>query len=188
MKRRMIQYSIWPNCNNNCKFCLRKERVFYSKEERLAQLEAIRENVKLIDWKEFPYGISLLGGEIFNLDDNDLQESFMQLVDVIIDNILLDNTLPEAKFSSVTNGIYDPSFLFRVVDMIVAKSDISKVDVNFSYDLKYRYKSEEDRKRVLSNINQFHQRYNYKVGVQMILTGYVISKVNAGEFNIRHFL
>ena len=34
----------------------------------------------------------------------------------------------------------------------------------------YRYKSEDDRKLVLKNINEFHEKYDYAVGVQMILT------------------
>ena len=62
------------------------------------------------------------------------------------------------------------------------------MDLNFSYDMKYRYKNEERRKLVLKNINDFHQRYNYKVGVQMILTQYVIDMWKRGEFDVNKFI
>ena len=39
------------------------------------------------------------------------------------------------------------------------------VDINFSYDLKYRYKNENDARHVLKLINEFHERYDYGVGV-----------------------
>lgn len=50
------------------------------------------------------------------------------------------------------------------------------MDLNFSYDLKHRFKNDEDRLKVLKNINDFHNRYNYSVGVQMILTQHVINE------------
>jgi pyruvate-formate lyase-activating enzyme len=87
------------------------------------------------------------------------------LIDDIIEKVLKVSPNPECKFSSVTNGIYDPIFLFKVIDKIVDAVGLTKVDLNFSYDLKYRYKSEEDRLRVLKNIKLFHERYNYLVGV-----------------------
>ena len=66
----------------------------------------------------------------------------------------------------------------------IIKSPIS----NFSYDLKYRFKSEEDRLKVLKNINDFHKRYNYNVGVQMIMTQYVINEWKAGRFDVNKFM
>ena len=69
----------------------------------------------------------------------------MLLIDDIIEKVLKVSSNPECKFSSVTNGIYEPTFLFKVIDKINKAVGMSKVDLNFSYDLKYRYKSEEDR-------------------------------------------
>ena len=68
--KKMVQYSVWPNCNNNCKFCLRKDRSIYSLQQQIDSLHAIVDNITTIDWKnEDPYGISLLGGEIYNITD-----------------------------------------------------------------------------------------------------------------------
>lgn len=173
---KMCQYSLWPNCQNSCKFCLKKEHTFYTKDEQLKLINYIINNIDNIDWKnEFSYGISLLGGEIYYINDKDLQHAFLALIDKIIDKILLVSQNAYCKYSTVTNGIYDPSFLYTVIDKIIDKTNISKIDINFSYDLKYRYKNENDRCLVLKNINDFSQHYNYKVGVQMILTQNLIN-------------
>lgn len=183
------QIGIWPNCCNACKFCLREERIPYSKAEQLHKLERAKENIKYLDWKdEFSYGISLLGGELYYITDKDLQDSFMELVDIIIEYILKVSPNPECKFSTVTNGLYDPAFLYRVIDKIISEVGIEKIDLSFSYDLKYRFKSKEDAALVLKNINDFHRRYNYRINVQMILTQYVINLWKKKEFDVNTFI
>lgn len=185
---KMIQYALWPNCNNNCSFCLKKERDFYSLSRQFQMIDAIKQNINFIDWSKFPYGISLLGGEIYNITNKDLKHSFLELVNIIIDKVLSRSDLPHSTYSSVTNGIYDPEFLFNVMDLIKHQVGMGKVDLNFSYDLKYRYRNDSDRITVLKNINEFHKRYDYMVGVQMILTQYVINFIRSGEFDINRFL
>ena len=185
----MVQFGVWSNCCNACDFCLREERKPYSKKKQLFYLDKIKENINCIDWKnKFSYGISLLGGELYYITDKDLQKSFLELIDVIIEKVLKVSPNPECKYSTVTNGLYDPTFLYQVIDKIVDAVGIKAIDVNFSYDLKYRFKTEEDRLKVLKNINDFHKRYNYNVGVQMILTQYVIDLWKEGKFDVNEFM
>lgn len=187
--KRMVQYSVWPNCNNNCKFCLRKERDFYTLDEQLISIEAIKKNIEHIEWNNYPYGISLLGGELYSITNDLLQKKFLELIKIIIDKILIqDDLFPNAKYSSVTNGIYQPNFLFKVLDLIEQYVGMQKVDLNFSYDLKYRYKDDKDREQVLSNIKAVHNRYRYKVGVQMIVTQNLIQMIKNEKFNINSFI
>ena len=185
----MVQYSLWSNCTNHCDFCLIKDHHHYSKKEQIQNIHNIRENINYVDWvNEFSYGISLLGGEIYYITDKEIQDEFMLLIDDIIEKILKKSQNEFCRYSSVTNGMYDPSFLFRVVDKIRDEVGINKVDINFSYDLKYRYHNEESRKLALENINKFHERYNYKVGVQMILTQHLINRCKEGSFDIQRFV
>lgn len=184
----MVQYGVWPNCCNNCAFCLREERRPYSKEEQLLWLDRIKKNITLIDWEnQFSFGISLLGGELYFITDKDLQESFLELIDVIIEKVLKVSRNPSCKYSTVTNGLYNPEFLYKVIDKIVNSVGIQYVDVNFSFDLKYRFKNEEDKQLVLKNINDFHNRYDYCVGVQMILTQYLIDLWKDNKFTVSEF-
>lgn len=189
-KHYMVQYGIWPNCNNNCKFCLRMNREVWSKERLIKEIHDIRENINYVDWKDkFADGISLLGGEIYFITDPDIQEEYMKLIDDIIDKILLVSTSARCRYSTVTNGMYDPTFLFRVIDRIKDRTgSMDKVDVNFSYDLKYRYPTDEKRALALQNIQEFTKRYNYGTGVQMILTQYIIDDIFSGKFNLKKFL
>ena len=185
----MIQYGVWSNCCNNCDFCLREERIPYTKEKQLESLNKIKKNLDYIDWKDkFSCGVSLLGGELYYITDKELQESFLELIDLIIEKVLKVSKNPACKYSTVTNGIYDPIFLYRVIDKIKDSVGMDKIDINFSYDLKYRFHSEEKRKLVLKNINEFHKRYNYCVGVQMILTQYVINLWKEGKFDVNKFI
>ena len=141
----MLQYSVWSNCCNQCDFCLREERQYYTKEKQLKRLDRIKKNLDYIDWKnKYANGISLLGGELYFTQDKDLQESFLELIDLIIEKVLKVSPNPEVKYSTVTNGLYNPEFLCKVLDKIVDKIGIHVVDLNFSYDLKYRY-HEKDR-------------------------------------------
>ena len=184
----MLQFGVWPNCTNNCDFCLRMNRKPYTKAEQIFWLNAINENIKCVDWvNDFPYGVSLLGGELFYIKDKDVQDAFYKVIDTIIDYVLTDKT-PQARFSTVTNGLYKPDFLYSVVDRIADRVGIERCDINFSYDLKYRYVNETARKLALANILDFSKRYNYRVGVQMILTQYVIDLWKQKKFDINKFL
>ena len=184
-KTNMIQYGIWSNCSNRCDFCLIEKHYYRSPEQMIRYLQEVIDNVKIQDWaNKFSDGISLLGGELYFITDKAVQDKFMELIDTIIDYVLKVSPNPNCKYSTVTNGIYEPTFLYRVIDRIIERAGIQFVDVNFSYDLKYRFHSEEARKQCLQNIIDFHKRYDYRIGVQMILTQYLIDMINSGEFSI----
>ena len=184
-KTNMVQYGIWSNCSNKCDFCLIEKHYYRTPDQMVSYLQTVIDNVKIQDWSnKFSDGISLLGGELYFITDKSVQDKFMELIDTIIDYVLKVSKNPNCKYSTVTNGIYEPSFLYRVIDRIVEKAGIQYVDVNFSYDLKYRFHSEESKQQCLQNIIDFHKRYNYRIGVQMILTQYLIDMINNGEFSI----
>lgn len=184
-KTNMVQYGIWSNCSNKCDFCLIEKHYYRTPEQMVGYLQELIDNIKIQDWaNKFSDGISLLGGELYFITDKAVQDKFMELIDVIIEYVLKVSKNPNCKYSTVTNGIYEPSFLYRVIDRIIEKAGIQYVDVNFSYDLKYRFHSEKARKQCLQNIIDFHKRYDYRIGVQMILTQYLIDMINSGEFTI----
>lgn len=185
----MVQFGVWPNCCNACDFCLREQRIPYSKKNQLFWLDKIKKNICNLDFEDkFSNGISLLGGELYYITDKEVQDSFLELIDVIIEKVLRVSKNPNCKYSTVTNGLYNPEFLYKVIDKIADSVGIDKVDINFSYDLKYRFKSQKDADLVLKNINEFHEKYNYTVGVQMILTQYVIDMWKEGKFDVNQFM
>lgn len=175
------QVGLFNNCNGSCDFCLIKNVNFLTMDEIYAEIERCKENIKYIstqpdNWTNaYRDGISILGGEVFYLQDEKYKKLFLELIDVAIDEVLLKSGNPKVKFSSVSNGNYDPNWLlFPTIDRVVERAGLEHVDMSFSYDLMYRFKSAEHEKRVRDTINAFHDRYNYEVGIQMILTQHVI--------------
>ena len=87
----MVQYSVWSNCCNNCDFCLRRERIPYSREKQLLSLRSIRKNLDYVDWQnKFSDGISLLGGELYYIEDKELRYKF-SLCKYIMENTLFNH-------------------------------------------------------------------------------------------------
>ena len=188
----MIQYDLWNNCSNQCDFCLIYRKRILDKAGMIERIDQIIDNINYVGdrWTtQFSDGISLLGGEVYFITDPDVQEKLMELIDHIIDKILLPNKElgHVCKYSTVTNGIYQPDLLFRMIDRVVERAGIEFVDVNFSYDLKYRFHTEASRLLCLENMRKFSERYNYRIGAQMVVTEYLIDMINRGEFDIAEF-
>jgi len=177
----MIQVGVYANCNNKCAFCTVKDTVPFTEDQIIQEIHNCRENIKYQDWEDkFSDGISIIGGEIYCDWGQRIKDEFLLLVDDIIEKILTVSKNPNCRFSTVTNGMYDPEWLlFPVVDKIAAATPlgVQSCDINFSYDLKYRFATEDRRKLCESTINRFHEKYNYRTGVQMILTQYLIDEI-----------
>ena len=105
----MVQYPLWPNCCNECQFCLRTERIPISLDRQIKRIHNIRKNLDFVDWKDtFKDGISLLGGEVYFITNETLQNEFLLLVDDIIEKVI--KPYQYTMYSTVTNGLYDPKF------------------------------------------------------------------------------
>ena len=188
----MVQYGLWPNCTNSCDFCLLLDRDYKSVEERLHMLDAIKENIAFVDWKDkFSNGISLLGGEIYYTESNKIKESFLDLIEKIINIIIIPNKT--AVYSTVTNGIYDSSILLEpTLDLFKKYEVLDQVDINFSWDLKYRFHNNESLQSMIKNVNMVHDKYTLYPTVQTCLTQYLIdAHLNDGfsllEYQKEHF-
>lgn len=183
----MVQYGMWGNCSNHCDFCLKKDKKELTDAQLIREIHETRKNLRIVDWEgQFRNGISLLGGELFHLTNAEVQDAFMLLVDDIIELIL--KKVPTSVFSCVTNGIYNPAFLYHVMDRFRDSVGMKRVDIAFSYDLKYRFHTEEARQLVINNILDFMKRYNHTLVVQMILTQYVIDCCKAGTWSPNYFM
>jgi hypothetical protein len=42
IRQAMVQYGVWPNCCNNCDFCLRSNRTSYTKQQQLFWIDRIK--------------------------------------------------------------------------------------------------------------------------------------------------
>ena len=107
---KMVQYSVWHNCNNKCQFCLIDNKTFLPRKLQLESIANIKENLNHVDWiNEFNRGVSLLGGELYYTDDKEIQNALLDLIDDIIEKVLKPNHAKGnyyCKYSTVTNGLY----------------------------------------------------------------------------------
>jgi hypothetical protein len=183
----MVQYGLWPNCTNKCDFCLLDDHQYKTVTERLHILDIIKKNIMAIDWKnKFSDGISLLGGEVLYTDSEEVKESFLDLIKLIVDFIFEKNNAK--TLSIVSNGIYDPNVLLvPVLDLLKEKNVLDKFNLNFSYDIKYRFHTEESRQQCISNINLVYNEYGIIPNVQTCLTQYLIDDLLSGDFDIFKF-
>lgn len=178
----MVQLGLHSLCCNKCDFCLLKDNGVTTLPIILNEIRKAKENIIYIskqkdNWlTKYSDGISVLGGELFFYKEKEYKDALLSLIDTIIEYILLPNKdNKNCKFSTVTNGMYEPEWLlFPIVDKIKNAVGIEHIDVNFSYDFKYRFHDEAVKKRTEETINAFHDRYKYTCGVQMILTQDVI--------------
>ena len=180
----MVQYGIHSKCNGSCKFCLIEDKTVLTMEQIYVELERVKENIKFISTQEdnwtnaFKDGISLLGGELYFIQDEKYKKLLLEVIDVVVEEVLKKSSSKFVRYSTVTNGYYDPEWLlYPVVDKIAEAVGMEHVDVNFSFDLDYRFHSEEQKQKVLKTINDFHERYNYCACVQMIMTQKVIDRI-----------
>lgn len=180
----MVQYGLWPNCTNNCDFCLLQDRKYKTEQERLRILAAVKENIKIIDWKnKFSDGISLLGGEIFYTDSDLVKESFLDLIEVVIKEIFEKSN--SAILSIVSNGIYNKEILLKpVLNILKSSNCINRLNLNFSWDIKGRFQNEESLQSMIANTNFVYDSYKIIPCVQTCLTQYLIDKHLNHEFNI----
>ena len=180
----MVQYGLWPNCTNSCDFCLLLDKDYKSVDQRLNMLEAIKENIDFVDWKDkFSNGISLLGGEIYYTESDQIKESFLDLIKKIINVIIIPNK--ESVYSTVTNGIYDSKLLLEpTLDLFKEYNVLDQVDINFSWDLKYRFHNKESLQSMIKNTNMIYDKYGLYPGVQTCLTQYLIDAHLNGEFDL----
>jgi len=180
----MVQYGLWPNCTNQCDFCLLRDRIYKSESERLSVLEAIKENITVVDWKDkFSDGISLLGGEVFYTDSEKVKESFLDLINKIVDYIFSESDT--SIISIVTNGIYDPNVLLKpTLDLLKNKKVLDRLNLNFSWDHKYRFHNKESLQSMIDNTNLVYNEYEITPCVQTCLTQYLINEHLDDSFNI----
>ena len=179
----MCQCGLFNNCNGSCEFCIIKDNKPATMNEIYGEIERLIYNINFISTQEdnwtnkFSDGISILGGEVYYMTDPHYKELFMKLIDVIIEKVIKVSNNPNCRFSTVTNGYYDPhNLLFPVVDRFKETVGVHYMDINFSYDFEYRFKSKEHEQRVRNTILEFTDRYNYIPGIQMILTQHLIDK------------
>lgn len=182
----LLQYNLWLNCNQHCSFCYQGAHPKrFSDEEKgnsIQRLITLLNDRYIVDAYDY---IALIGGEIF---DNHLSETNYNLFFKALG--LIRNHLQKGRFLQLsfnTNLLYkDKKFLKESLDYF--KEYEKRLSVVTSYDVKYRFHTEESKKLFLENLEWVRKEYpDLQIIVQSIVSSYFVDDVLNHKFDINAF-
>lgn len=179
-----LQYELWKDCNNNCKYCFNRNiKPVRNKVESLTYvLNSLRE-------KNLKPGSSIgfIGGEFFGgqLENTKVKKLFYEVIDLAMSKI---DTNPPGRFL-ITAALMsdDSSDWFEFCDHIHKYNLDEHILLCTSWDAKYRF-TEKTRHNWEQTILETQKRYpKMKFHVEMILTEYLINGILDDTFSLRDF-
>lgn len=162
---RCLQFELWQNCNNHCKFCyLNKNRINSTEQE---MLKAMNTTIEILDDMPKEYNaVGLIGGEFFQgqLSTKVLRDTFIKLLQKLAK--LLDGEQISQVW--ITASLMQKN-LDEIID-ILKKSGIDKKKLLIctSYDTCGRFEN-NDSSIWYSNLKELKQ-LGYILHTQTILT------------------
>ena len=188
--KKIYEFLVWDNCNNNCQFCWQREtpRV-YNNDQRGKILQETINFIKSDDKFEFGSHVLICGGEIFDKpqDFPALTEFFNTIKQFMIEGrielLYINTNLIYRDQHGVLGMLHNLSMTPKDVDLM------SRIRFTTSYDIAGRFHNESDRQLMLSNFKYIADKYPkiHKV-VNTILTKPACEAILSGEFDVKHFM
>ena len=183
--KKIYEFLVWDNCNNHCKFCWqRKNPRIYDNEKRASILNEV---LVFLRSEIYEYGSHILvcGGEIFD------KPSDFKVLDLFFDKII--EMMKEGRIDLLyinTNLIHeDSSGIFNFLDKIKNAKLFNRLKFTTSYDIYGRFKTENDRNLMLSNLHSITENYkDIKIVTNTILTKQTCESILSNKFNPKEFM
>ncbi|MDY2882587.1 MAG: radical SAM protein [Romboutsia timonensis] len=171
----MIEFNIWKDCKNNCKFCF--NRIRNNTDNKLSILKQVN---FLLDEKEIEYykNISLIGGEIFDsqLDNPEVKIEFYKIVEKIINK--------NKKVFIMTNLIYqDNKDFYDFINFIKKNNYYDNITISTSYDIWGRFC--EKTKKIFDKNFKYLNKNKIKTTMTIILSAVFLEQYNTNKINIK---
>lgn len=180
MEHRFLQFELWKDCNNKCKFCFNNnsKTTAKSKEEKIGFILRELDNPDYYNIKN----IGFIGGEFFDgqLETKELEDKFILLLNKVLENPKINQVL-------LTTSLLFLSTLH--FDYVLSRlSNRKKILLCTSWDTKYRFHTFLSQKMWENNLAYLHERYpEIKVHVEICPTQWHIEEVLLDLFNIKNF-
>ena len=185
-KRRFIQYNLWKNCNNGCEFCFNRGCHRASTEEMKEILQFVTQKLKSSETDSYDE-IGFIGGEIFDdqLDDVTVKKMFYDMFMICKDKIKARKL---KKICIATSLVFDiTKHLIPFVDFISSIGIEPYVLFCTSYDIKYRFHTNEALKLWEQNMIKLGSLSTNQVHTEMIVTQFLIDAIFAQKFDLTSF-
>lgn len=181
----VYEFLLWDNCNNNCSFCWQREQPrLYNQTTRSIILDEV---IKFINSDKFVKGSHILvcGGEIFDKpkDCQILNNFFKKIVSLMLSNVI------DLLYIN-TNLIYkDLTSLKFLLDLIKSNHLFDRLRFTTSYDIEGRFKKEEDKQLMLSNLKWINITYpECQIVTNIILTKQLCKSILSETFSVKFFM
>lgn len=176
--KNILQFELWTQCNNNCKFCYLPHDLRHNVSTEL-KLKGVRDALATISDEniftegEHPYtGIGLIGGEFFQgqLNTPELEQEFSQLFRKIID--LRNRNVIDELWCTATLTKGTPTLLHQFLSEF---KDLSGIWILTSYDLDGRFHTPRMFETWDRNVKQLKELFpQVGITITIILSGFVL--------------
>ena len=180
--KRVYEFLVWDNCNNNCKFCWQRENPrLYNIQKRK---DILREVLNFIYSDKFVKGSHILvcGGEIFDdvIPSEYLKEFFSEI------SCLMYNDVIELLYLNTNLLCKDTLSMLNILSVFKEKGLIERIRFTTSYDIEGRFKDEESKNHMLDNLGFVKKYYpDIPTVINTVLTKQACEAILSGEYNLK---
>lgn len=182
---KFMQYELWKDCTNHCRFCYNHGQL-----DKFSKIASLQFFLKKLDDPEMDnYNeIGFIGGEFFDeqIKDPDVKALFYKLFEKCAEKYKAGKL---NRVYLMTALMFKPEkYLLPFLDYL-RELDILKITLLCtSYDLKYRFRTEQRKLYWENNMHLLHEKYpEMPLHTEMIMTEFFMQAVLNNEFSITDF-
>ena len=183
-KNRFLQYEMWKDCHLGCKFCCNKGQKDLDKVESLTFILDKMNDPEVNDYNE----IGFIGGEFFEREiaDEKVKELFYKVFDRCAE-LVHQGIMTKVYFTTAL--IYDmDKLLIPFLNHLRELGILDKCLLCTSYDIMYRFHTEERENLWKNNMLRLHKEYpELLIHTETIMTQAFIDAVLEDRFSITEF-
>lgn len=173
------EYLLWNNCSNHCDFCIQATQNRLKKDDQLDSIRLVKNEIlSLVDSH-----VLIMGGEIFDVTDADIQNALSDLFLTIKQKMVIDEI--ELLYLN-TNLLYDISFLKSVLDIF--KDMMCRVRFTTSDDFDGRFKGKSKNKFYKNLMDVRHTYPDMRIVSNTIMTKPFCEAVLNGRYSLSRYM
>lgn len=175
---KFVQFELWKSCTIGCKFCCNKGQKDVDKQESIRYVMSKLDEKDILNYNE----IGFIGGEFFNGELDSVKQDFYSLFEKV-------SKMHFSKIYITAALIYDlKKDLLKFLDYLKELRISDKVILCTSFDVKYRFHTQEKKELWKNNILYLKEFYpELRLHTEIILTEWFLNAVLNNDFVINNF-